>query len=123
MVRQDLWAHPSLECPCFPVWHRLEGSITTRWHRRRELHGSLVFVSSFREVFAMSGHAAPAAAPQGQPAVKREFGATKNLEIDKVFRAMVKHKGSDLHMQVGRPPIFRIKGSLVPLDMEPINKE
>ncbi|GDY09451.1 twitching motility protein PilT [Planctomycetia bacterium] len=71
----------------------------------------------------MSGHAAPAAAPQAQPKVKREFGATKSLEIDKIFRAMVKHKASDLHMQVGRPPIFRVKGSLVPLEMEPINKE
>lgn len=71
----------------------------------------------------MSGHAAPAAAPQAQPNVKRSFGATKNLEIDKIFRAMIKHKGSDLHMQVGRPPIFRIRGALVPLDMEVITKE
>jgi twitching motility protein PilT len=71
----------------------------------------------------MSGHGAPAAAPQAQPNVKRMFGATKNLEVDKIFRAMIKLKGSDLHMQVGRPPIFRIRGSLVPLDMEPISKE
>lgn len=71
----------------------------------------------------MSGHSAPAAAAPAQPNVKRTFGATKNLEIDKIFRAMIKHKGSDLHMQVGRPPIFRIRGELVPLDMDVITKE
>ena len=71
----------------------------------------------------MSGHGAPAAAPQAQPNDKRTYGATKNLEVDKIYRAKVKLKGSDLHMQERRPPIFRISGSLVPLDMEPITKE
>jgi twitching motility protein PilT len=70
----------------------------------------------------MSGHSSSTPAVPATP-VKRSFGATKNLEIDKIFRAMIKHKGSDLHMQVGRPPIFRIRGELVPLDMEPISKE
>ncbi len=70
----------------------------------------------------MSGHGAPAAAAPTAP-VKREFGATKSLEIDKVFREMIKMKGSDLHMQVGQPVIFRVRGSLVPLKMEPITKE
>jgi twitching motility protein PilT len=71
----------------------------------------------------MSGHGAPAAAAAPTPPVKREFGATKSLEIDKVFREMIKMKGSDLHMQVGQPVIFRVRGSLVPLKMEPITKE
>ena len=30
-----------------------------------------------------------------------------DLEIDKLFRALVKLKGSDLHLKVGRPPIVR----------------
>ena len=70
----------------------------------------------------MSGHGAPAAAAPTAP-VKRAFGATKSLEIDKIFREMIKQKGSDLHMQVGQPAILRCRGSLVPIKMEPITKE
>jgi len=70
----------------------------------------------------MSGHGHAATAAPAAP-VKRSFGETKSLEIDKIFRQMVKHKGSDLHMQVGKPPIFRVKGSLVELQMEPLTKE
>ena len=36
----------------------------------------------------------------------------KELEIDKLFRALVKLEGSDLHLKVGRPPYVRVKGSL-----------
>ena len=36
----------------------------------------------------------------------------EELEVDKIFRALVKLEGSDLHMKVGRPPIVRINGSL-----------
>jgi len=34
------------------------------------------------------------------------------LEIDKLFRALVKLDGSDLHMKAGRPPFVRVTGSL-----------
>ena len=37
------------------------------------------------------------------------------LEVDKLFRALVKLEGSDLHLKVGRPPMVRVKGSLKPL--------
>jgi twitching motility protein PilT len=47
----------------------------------------------------------------------------KELEIDKIFRLSVKHEASDIHLQVGRPPIMRIKGTLRPLDMPPIGEE
>src|SRR5262245_50926222 len=70
----------------------------------------------------MSGHGAPAAAAPAAPA-RRSFGETKSLEIDKIFREMIRQKGSDLHMQVGRPAIIRVRGSLVPVKMEPISKE
>ena len=70
----------------------------------------------------MSGPAAPAAAAPAAPP-KRSFGATRSLEIDKIFRMMIKHKASDLHMQVDKPPVFRVKGSLVELQMEPLTKE
>ena len=29
------------------------------------------------------------------------------LEVDKIFRQLIKHEGSDLHLQVGKPPYFR----------------
>lgn len=72
----------------------------------------------------MSARPAPAGAAPPPPNLKRDsFGDHRELEVNKIFRAMVKHKASDLHMQVGKPPTFRIRGSLVPLDMEPISKE
>ncbi|MCA9236113.1 MAG: PilT/PilU family type 4a pilus ATPase [Planctomycetales bacterium] len=47
----------------------------------------------------------------------------QDLEIDKLFRATVKFEASDLHLKVGRPPMLRVKGSLRPLDREPIDDE
>ncbi len=44
-------------------------------------------------------------------------------EIDKIYRQLIKHSGSDLHMQVGKPPILRVRGTLRELQMEPITKE
>jgi twitching motility protein PilT len=68
---------------------------------------------------------APAPAPAAPVDVAqlmkvREY---KELEINKIFRQMIKHGGSDLHMQVGKPPILRIRGTLRELQMEPISKE
>ena len=34
--------------------------------------------------------------------------------IDALFDALLAHKGSDLHLTVGRPPMFRVRGELVP---------
>jgi twitching motility protein PilT len=44
-------------------------------------------------------------------------------EIDKIYRQLIKHNGSDLHMQVGKPPILRVRGTLRELQMEPITRE
>ena len=44
-------------------------------------------------------------------------------EVDKMFRACVKLEGSDLHLKVGKAPIVRIKGTLRPLNREPITDE
>jgi len=51
------------------------------------------------------------------------FKADKPIEIDKIFRASIDLKCSDIHLQVGRPPIFRIRGELIPLKMDPITEE
>ncbi|HID21811.1 MAG TPA: twitching motility protein PilT, partial [Planctomycetaceae bacterium] len=39
---------------------------------------------------------------------KSTYVPGKELEIDKIFRMAVKYNASDLHLQVGRPPILRI---------------
>ena len=44
-------------------------------------------------------------------------------EVDKMFKALVKTEGSDLHLKVGKPPIVRVKGELRPLNREPIDDE
>ncbi|NQV25173.1 MAG: PilT/PilU family type 4a pilus ATPase [Rhodopirellula sp.] len=51
------------------------------------------------------------------------FEVGKELEIDKIFRASIEHNCSDIHLQVDRPPIFRIRGNLTPLKMPPITEE
>lgn len=50
-------------------------------------------------------------------------GERSRLEIDRLFHALVKLSGSDLHLKVGRPPIVRVKGSLQPLKADPIDDE
>jgi twitching motility protein PilT len=45
------------------------------------------------------------------------------LEIDKLFRALVKVQGSDLHLKVGLPPHVRVAGALRPLNRGPIDDE
>ncbi len=51
------------------------------------------------------------------------FDSSKELEIDKIYRAAIDHNCSDIHLQVGRPPIFRMRGELTPLKMAPITEE
>jgi twitching motility protein PilT len=45
------------------------------------------------------------------------------LEVDKIFRALVTLEGSDLHLKVGRPPIVRVDGTLRDLTRPPIDRE
>src|SRR6056297_449660 len=45
------------------------------------------------------------------------------LPVDKIFKAVVKLEGSDLHMKVGRPPMVRMRGELKPLNRPPIDNQ
>ncbi len=47
----------------------------------------------------------------------------EDLEIDKLFRALVKIEGSDLHLKVDCPPYIRVAGSLRPLNRGPIDND
>jgi len=55
--------------------------------------------------------------------VQRFLGRRPETEIDKLFRALVKLEGSDLHLKAGCPPIVRVAGSLRPLNRPPIEIE
>ena len=58
-----------------------------------------------------------------QTDIDRYTGKHQELEVDKLFRACVKLEGSDLHLKVGQPPYVRIRGSLRPLNRDPIEAE
>jgi len=47
----------------------------------------------------------------------------EKLEVDKIFTALVKLEGSDLHMKVGQPPIVRVGGELKPLNRPVVDAE
>ena len=56
-------------------------------------------------------------------AVQPDAATRPRLEIDRLFDALVKFKGSDLHLKVGQPPIVRVKGLLQPLKAPRIDDE
>ncbi|MGA2061512.1 MAG: PilT/PilU family type 4a pilus ATPase [Thermoguttaceae bacterium] len=54
---------------------------------------------------------------------KKFLGKHQDFEIDKLFKALVKLEGSDLHLKVGLAPYVRVNGSLRPLNRDPIEDE
>ena len=54
---------------------------------------------------------------------KRFTGYHEELEIDKLFRALVKLEGSDLHLKADCAPYVRVDGTLRPLNRDPIDDE
>ncbi len=52
-----------------------------------------------------------------------QYVRKEEYEIDRLFRALVKCKGSDLHLKVGRPPMLRVAGSLQALNRGPIDED
>lgn len=54
--------------------------------------------------------------------VKSTFDPAADIEINKIFRMGVKQNCSDVHLQVHRPPILRIRGTLIELDMPPLTE-
>jgi twitching motility protein PilT len=47
----------------------------------------------------------------------------KEPEINKLFRVVMKHEGSDLHLKVGQPPMMRLKGLIRRMEMRPLTQE
>ena len=49
--------------------------------------------------------------------------AAKEPEVNKLFRMVMKHEASDLHLKVGQPPMMRIRGDIRRVDMRPLTQE
>ena len=55
--------------------------------------------------------------------LKSTYKQRQEIEIDKIFKLAIKHDASDIHLQVDRPPVFRIQGTLRELEMPPIEED
>ena len=62
-------------------------------------------------------------APEASTGVRSAQGPRAALEIDRLFEALVKLQGSDLHLKVGQPPFLRVKGALQPLKAPKLDDE
>lgn len=51
------------------------------------------------------------------PSVATETNTASRIDIQYLVRALLKYNASDLHIKVGRPPLYRINGKLVPAKM------
>lgn len=45
------------------------------------------------------------------------------MNLDRLLRAMIQFKASDLHMQMGRPPMLRVNGEMTALELPPLSAE
>src|SRR3974377_1174139 len=54
---------------------------------------------------------------------KAPVEARREPEVNKLFRMVMKHEGSDLHLKVGLPPMMRLKGDIRKMDMRPLTQE
>lgn len=61
-----------------------------------------------------------AAAAQAAAAASSPTAVPTSVKIETLLEACIKHGASDLHIQVGLPPILRVDGSLVPISNTPI---
>src|SRR5438309_10373618 len=58
-----------------------------------------------------------------QDLVKPDGGRTREPEVNKLFRMVMKHEASDLHLKVGQPPMMRLRGDIRRMDMRPLTQE
>src|ERR1700730_16597870 len=54
---------------------------------------------------------------------KASADARREPEINKLFRVVMKHEGSDLHLKVGLPPMMRLKNLIRRMEMRPLSQE
>ena len=49
--------------------------------------------------------------------------ATKEPEVNKIFRLAMKLEASDVHLKVGCPPMMRIRGDITRMEMRPLSQQ
>jgi twitching motility protein PilT len=47
----------------------------------------------------------------------------REWEVNKLFRMVMKHEASDLHLKAGGPPMMRLRGDIRRVDMRPLTQE
>ncbi len=60
----------------------------------------------------------PSVAAVSAPALPK-----KEPEVNKLFRAVMKFQGSDLHLKVGQPPMMRLRGDIVRMNAPALSAE
>jgi twitching motility protein PilT len=65
----------------------------------------------------------PEQRPEPKPAADAQAQQRKEPEVNKLFRMVMKHEGSDLHLKVGLPPMMRLRGDIRRMDMRPLTQE
>jgi twitching motility protein PilT len=58
-----------------------------------------------------------------RPEPKTPASARREPEVNKLFRMVMKHEGSDLHLKVGLPPMMRLKGEIRQMQMPPLSQD
>jgi twitching motility protein PilT len=61
----------------------------------------------------------PAQAADGTAAAE----VRREPEVNKLFRMVMKHQGSDLHLKVGMPPMMRLRGTMRQMEMKALSQE
>ncbi|HAV32865.1 MAG TPA: twitching motility protein PilT [Planctomycetaceae bacterium] len=69
----------------------------------------------------MSSHAPAKSSSSGSIGGVRKI--KEDLEVNKLFRALIKMGGSDLHLKVGKPPSLRVRGTIREFDMPVLTDE
>src|SRR5687767_11650538 len=54
---------------------------------------------------------------------RQDGDGKKEPEVNKLFRMVMKHEGSDLHLKVGQPPMMRLRGDIRRMEMRPLTQE
>src|ERR1700752_4133984 len=49
--------------------------------------------------------------------------ARREPEVNKLFRMVMKHEGSDLHLKVGLAPMMRLRNAIRQMEMRPLSAE
>ncbi len=84
-----------------------------------------VRVTRFGDRWGATVAAAPPLAPEptAVPSGSRAAGEEPRTTIDRLLRALVSARGSDLHLRVGEPPVIRVSGHLERLAEPPIDAD